>query len=208
MTASEPLLPDAAPAAGVNQEGGLWLWRGEAPPTAETPAPPPPDTPPTASARSRIEQTAHRLGVAARRARWLALPGGLALVGLAAFAMVHLLTSAKPPIAGIGPAIAPVAAAMTPAASVVAIDTATAAPAPPSQSAPEMPAVRSEGAVAPLGAPTAVTAEHQTAKSRASHRVRHAVKRAHARYSRRWAWEACRYQCDWQQPMSWHGGGY
>lgn len=199
MTGSEPLSPDAAPAAGVNQESGLWLWRGEEPPPAEASAPASPDM---ASVRAWIDQTAPRLVLAARRARWLALPGGLAVVGFAAFATVHLLTSAKPSISADVPAVA---------VAVVTMAPPNTAPSAVLQPPPELPASQPEAAPAPPAPPAPATAERaepQTVKSRVSHRVRHAVKRAHAAYARRWAWEACRYQCDWQQPMSWHGGGY
>lgn len=206
MTASDPSLPDAAPAGSVSPESGLWLWRGAVPPAAEALASPPPDT---AGARSRIEQIAHRLGTSAARVQWLALPGGLAVVGLAALAMVHLLTSVKPSMLGNGPDVVPSAVAM---ASPAAAPSAVPQPPPPfpagqPEAAPALPAAQ-EAPPAPLAPPTLGPAERQTAKSRPSHRVHHAVRRLRAAHARRWAWEACRYQCDWGQPMSWHGGGY
>lgn len=230
MTASEPL-PAAAPAGGADQEAGLWLWRGAAPPALdEATAPPPRAAAPAAAARSRIEKTVQRLGLAAQSARWLALPGGLTVVGLAALAMVQFLTTARPAIPRSEAAVAPAASAMPspivpPAAAMVsptippaaaASPVAAASPAAPSAAPQPPPALASataepEPAPAPqalLGPSMAGGAERRAAKSRLSHRVRHAVRRAHAAYPRRWAWEACRYQCDWQQPMSWHGGGY
>lgn len=217
MTASEPLLPEAAHAGGADQEAGLWLWRGAAPPALDEPtAPPPLDAAPAASLRSRIEQTAHRLGLAARSARWLALPGGLTVVGLAALAMVQFLTTAKPAMLRSAAAVAPAAAmpspTVPPAPTVPTAPAAAPAPIAPT-AAPQLPPALASATAEPESASPALLGpsmgtERRTAKSRASHRGRHAVRRAHAAYPRRWAWEACRYQCDWQQPMSWHGGGY
>lgn len=223
MTASEPL----PPAGGAEQEAGLWLWRGAALPALdEATAAPRRDPAPAASVRLRIEQTMHRLGRAARGAHWLALPGGLTVVGLAALAMVQFLTTAKPAMLRSAAAVAPAAAAMpspiVPPAAAVFSPTVPPAPtvptapaAAPSPAAPRPPPALASATAEPesaspalLGPSMAGRAERRTAKARAPYRGRHAVRRAHAAYPHRWAWEACRYQCDWQQPMSWHGGGY
>ena len=53
-----------------NQESGLWLWHGE--------APPPPPRPP-----SRVQRSLDPIVSALRRGGWIVLPGGVALTLLA-----------------------------------------------------------------------------------------------------------------------------
>jgi hypothetical protein len=194
MTASRPSPPDTGPISNESEDPGLWLWHGEAPAAGEAP--------PLAPPRSHLKRTAHHLGSAAQRAKWMVAPNAftviwLAVIGLTAWAMLHLLPAGEPM-----PRNIPVAASQ-PVSSPTAVR-----PAPP-------PAAVTPVQLDPVPAPPALTAqtveqstERKAVKSRAAHRSR-LVKRMHASFVHAWAWEPCRYNCDnWTVPMTWHGGGY
>ncbi len=196
MTVSGPSPPDTGPIRNENPEPGLWLWHGEAPAASEAP--------PLAPLRSRLKRTAHHLGSAAQRAKWMAAPNAftgiwLAVIGLTAWAMLHLLPGGEPM-----PRNFPVAASQ-PVSSPAVVR-----PAPP-----VLPAAVTTAQLDPIPAPPALTAqtveqstERKAVKSRVAHRSR-LVKRVHAAFVHVRDWEPCRYNCDnWTVPMTWHGGGY
>jgi hypothetical protein len=192
MTASEPSSPD-----NERQEPGLWLWHGEAPAQSEALPPIQPS--------SRAQRITDLLASATQRAGWLTPPKGpaisLALIGLAAWAMLYLLTSGEPmpgdttaaasaPI----PPLGVVRPASTVPSTAVAIARLDPVPAPPASIA--------QTGQGPI--------ERKTGKSWAWYRSRHG-KRAHAAFIHLRApayWEPCRYQCDWAGSITWHGGGY
>jgi len=80
VTGDAPMTPSSADRVLIsngNGEAGLWLWHGEAPPLPSA-APQP---------NSQLENILARMRHAARRAGWIALPSGLALILLAASVM-------------------------------------------------------------------------------------------------------------------------
>ena len=193
MEASKPPLPNAAPISNDSQESGLWLWRGE------TPQPPP--MPPVPSP-SRIERVAARIIAAARSARWLAPPTGLALISLAAWVSLDLL-------AGIHSmpgktSVAALSSAPPPGLARQIIPT----PPPPLAEAPldQVPA-QSAPVTQAMTEPTQRTAVNW----RARHKLPLTARRSHLLYAHRWTPvfdEQCRYHCDWAEAGAWHGGGY
>ena len=192
MPASERLPPDTSAISNNSEESGLWLWHGEAPARSAAPLPP-----------SAVGRIVTFVASAAQHVReWLGPPGafalGLAIIGLAAWAMVFALARGEPV-----PRKAPVVVSAPPLSPSVATAARSVAPAvamPPQPTAvPALP---------PSFVQTGKErAELEPIKPRLSHRWRH-VKRARASLARPWTEEPCRYRCDASaEPMSWHGGG-
>jgi hypothetical protein len=151
---------------------------------------------------SRVERIAYLVGSATRRARWMAPPTGLLLIGVAAWVMAYALPGGEPMPGNIS-AAAPQAVA-SPSVALPA------SPAPPAgvPVAPLDQVSAPSGSIAPR---MAGQTEHIPAKWRAPRRSRLVVRRVHASRVYRWTpvfWEPCRYQCDWAEVTSWHGGGY
>lgn len=190
--ASTPPLPDTMPISNSSQESGLWLWRGEAP------SPPPA---PSVSPPSRIERVAVPIISAARSARWMAVPSGLALVGLAAWVALQLLRGGQS-IPGSTPVAAPQPAPTPSLARPIS-------PAPPPITDALLDQV--EPPSAPVTQAMAEPTQRKTVKWRARRTSRLAARRSHAWFARSrtpLSIAPCRYQCDWADGTGWHGGGY
>lgn len=191
----EPSSPDAATRSNESQEPGLWLWHGEAPASGEAA--------PLAPPGSRLKRIMRLLGSAAQRVGPKVTPNALAgvwltIIGLTAWAVLHLLSGGEP-VPGNTPIASPL-----PVASQAIVRPARPLP----------PAAVTVARLDPLPAPasTAQTVkpppERRAVKSRASHRSRLA-RRVHASFVQAWVSDPCRYSCDnWTAPMTWHGGGY
>ena len=195
MEISKPPLPDAMPISNDSQVSGLWLWRGEAPP----PRPAPPVRP-----ASRIEPVAALIVSAARSARWMAPPSGLALIALAAFVTAHLLSGVQSM-----PGNTSAAALLPPMPAPSLARPISPAPPPPLT---EAPLDQVQAPSAPITQVMAGPTQHNTVKWRARHRSPRTLRRSHALFAHRWTplfIEPCRYQCDdWAEAEVWHGGGY
>jgi hypothetical protein len=97
-----PITPSSTDAALIStgsDEAGLWLWHGEAPKAPSLPQP-----------KSRVEHILASMMPGARRAGWIALPGGLALTLLAVSVMhpsPYRPESADRPAVVLAPAASP-----------------------------------------------------------------------------------------------------
>ena len=194
MEASKPPLPDTVPISNDSQETGFWLWQGEAPPPRPAPAIQP---------SSRFERLATAISSAARSARWMGPPSGLALIALAAGLALHLLSGGRS-MPGNMSAAAPLPVAAPSLARPVS---------------PPLAASLTEAPVDQVQAPSAPTVQamdgpirHNPVKWRARRRPSLTARRSHALFARRPTpvfVEPCRYQCDgWAEAAAWHGGGY
>ena len=194
MEASEPPPPDAPLISNDSEESGLWLWRGEIPP-------PRPASPVRLS--SRLERVATFFISAARSARWLGPPSGLALIALAAFVTAHLLPGGQSTRGNTSAAALRPVSAPSLARSI--------SPAPPAPLT-EAPVDRAQAPSAPITQAVAGLTQHKPVKWRAMHRSRLTVRRSRALFARRRTpvfIAPCRYQCDgWAEAAAWHGGGY
>jgi hypothetical protein len=138
---------------------------------------------------------------AARSARWMAPPSGLALVGFAAWASLHLLSGGQ----SVSTNTSAAALQPVPAPSLAR----PISPAPPPLA--EAPLDQARAPSPPVTQAVAGPAQHKTVKWRARRRSPLIVRRGHTWFAHRWTpvfMEPCRYQCDWMEPTAWHGGGY
>ena len=185
--------PDSrSPTAGLARDAGVSellqtyisgrFWHGEAPPPISAP----PGGPP-----SPIERTMKVIISAAQSTGWMVPPGGLALIGLAAWLTLHLLlpTSRSLP-------------ADTSAAALQAASSPRLAP----PISPQLPAGITEARLQQVEAPSApITppAEYKTVKShKLDHRPRFIARKALFAYQ----WtpgfaDRCPYQCGWAEAM-------
>jgi len=187
MQTLKPPLPDEMPISNGSQESGLWLWRGETP----SPAP--------LRSRSRVERVSALIVSAARSAPWMAPTSGLALIGFAAWAILHLLPGDPSP--GNMSAAAPHRVVTPRVARLL-----TPAPPPLTEAPLDQEQAQSTRVIQSIAIPT----HHRTVKWRSKRRSQLAARRSPAPVAHRWASvlvEPCRYQCDWAQGMAWHGGG-
>ncbi len=221
--APEPFLGDTAAMSSDNEEPGLWLWHGAEPSKSEEPAQgaapakreAPSEMTPGASP-SRVERIADRLRSAMGRAGWIAPPGAMALLALAALAAAQLLPNGGPrspntaTVQSQRPRSTSVGRRSTPMPPIAKLEqVAIPLPALPVLPAPHLEPVPLE----PLSAtqPAAGRAVHKTLERRVAHRSRRAARRVHASLAHRpkpMLWADCRYRCGWMEPMTWHGGGY
>ena len=176
---------DAPPISIDNQAPGLWLWRGDAPLS-----PPLPTSP--------VQKGLAQIVFAARRARWRALSGGLALAALAASVMLHstpLEELASPDVPGVAlqPVPSTTVAPLISAATPVSLE-----------------GTQSETAQTPT-APPAKTKARRTERHREKKRV-HRKSPRHTEAS--FALSVPRAPpvrppvASTPEPMTWHGGGY
>ena len=194
MEASKPPLPDTVPISNDSQETGFWLWQGEAPPPRPAPAIQP---------SARFERLATAIISAARSARWMGPPTGLALIALAAGLALHLLSGGRS-MPGNMSAAAPLPVAAPSLARPVSPPLAA--------SLTEAPMDQVQAPSAPIVQAMAAPTQHIPVKWRARRRPSLTARRPHALFARRRApvfVEPCRYQCDgWAEAAAWHGGGY
>jgi hypothetical protein len=170
-----------------NQAPGLWLWRGDAPLSPPLPASP-------------GQKGLGRIVFAARRGRWRALSGGLALAGLAASVMLLHSTPLEE-----------LASPGIPAVALQPVPSTTVAP-PISAATPvSLTGTQSEKVQTPT-APPAKTKARRTERQRGKKRVHHKLppRKTHASlvFSVPRAPPVQPPVAPPFEPMTWHGGGY
>lgn len=176
---------DAPSISTDNQAPGLWLWRGDAPLS-----PPLPTSP--------VQRGLGRFVFAARRARWRALSGGLALAALAASVMLHSTPLEELALPGI-----PDVALQPVPSTTVAPPISTATPV-------SLTSTQAEEAQTPT-APPAKTKARRTKRHRGKKRVHRTPPRqtdVSFVFSVPRAPPVSPPVAPAPEPMTWHGGGY
>jgi hypothetical protein len=184
-TGTPPISPSARLVSTDLEESGLWLWRGEAPPTSALTRP-----------QSRNPQFLRRIMAGAVWARWIAVPAGLAL----AFFAVSMIPRPDRPVSADRPA----------AALSTAPSPAVTPPIVPITPAERTTAKLDEVQVPSAPSPAKITAqgpEPPVVKGRAQHKSSRTARKTHASYVRK--------RPLFPRPgvltppsITWHGGGY
>lgn len=181
---------DAALISTGDEQSGLWLWHGAAPPS-----------PPVARPGSRVEHVLGRIMPAARWAGWMALSGGLAL----ALLTVPVMHSAPPPRPEAPPkpptALAP--APSTPVAHPVGAVPQTQ----PAEAQSDQPRIASVSAPEPAPQVMQREPERQMVQERAHRKPLRSVRKTQASRTRRGPLMMVPGVLT-PPVMTWHGGGY
>jgi hypothetical protein len=187
VTGGAPISPSANAVliSTDNEEAGLWLWQGE--------APPPPALP---QAKPRAQQFLRRITSAAGWASWIAVPVGLALASIAVSMMPHPDRSVSADTPAVALSSAPSPTAASPIASLVPAEATEA-----KLTQVQPPSAR------PAAKITAQGTEPPVVTGRAQHKLSRTARKTHASQVRRGPPVPMAGVLT-PPVMTWHGGGY